>query len=282
MKKNDKAAPDEGRKTQSADAVREDFEIEESNAMRVLRGTGEENTNPHESRIEGRKISRAENFWYRHKWHAGLTLCGIAIAVVVLIQIITHVKPDLYIMYTGPAAIVGNRYDKLEAAITSVMEDTNGDGKTAISFADNTYLSADQIDAKKAAASGTFRFDYQSNNAAFQRYTTEITAGKHMFVMLDPALHDQMASAGAFVPLDEIFGGEIPASAYGDYGIRLGDTEFYKSDPDINFLPADTVLAVRIPAALDFKSDEKKAEYAEPYKELLRSIAEYVPEKSGN
>ena len=282
MKKNDKSAQDEGRKTQSADAVREDFEIEESNAMRVLRGTGEENTNPHESRIEGRKISRAENFWYRHKWHAGLTLCGIAIAVVVLIQIITHVKPDLYIMYTGPAAIVGNRYDKLEAAIASVMEDTNGDGKTAISFADNTYLSADQIDAKKAAASGTFRFDYQSNNAAFQRYTTEITAGKHMFVMLDPALHDQMASAGAFVPLDEIFGGEIPASAYGDYGIRLGDTEFYKSDPDINFLPADTVLAVRIPAALDFKSDEKKAEYAEPYKELLRSIAEYVPEKSGN
>ncbi len=282
MKKNDKSAQDEGRKTQSADAVREDFEIEESNAMRVLRGTGEENTNPHESRIEGRKISRAENFWYRHKWHAGLTLCGIAIAVVVLIQIITHVKPDLYIMYTGPAAIVGNRYDKLEAAITSVMEDTNGDGKTAISFADNTYLSADQIDAKKAATSGTFRFDYQSNNAAFQRYTTEITAGKHMFVMLDPALHDQMASAGAFVPLDEIFGGEIPASAYGDYGIRLGDTEFYKSDPDINFLPADTVLAVRIPAALDFKSDEKKAEYAEPYKELLRSIAEYVPEKSGN
>ena len=273
MKKNDKSAQDEGRKTQSADAVREDFEIEESNAMRVLRGTGEENTNPHESRIEGRKISRAENFWYRHKWHAGLTLCGIAIAVVVLIQIITHVKPDLYIMY---------RYDKLEAAITSVMEDTNGDGKTAISFADNTYLSADQIDAKKAATSGTFRFDYQSNNAAFQRYTTEITAGKHMFVMLDPALHDQMASAGAFVPLDEIFGGEIPASAYGDYGIRLGDTEFYKSDPDINFLPADTVLAVRIPAALDFKSDEKKAEYAEPYKELLRSIAEYVPEKSGN
>ena len=282
MKKNDKSAQDEGRKTQSADAVREDFEIEESNAMRVLRGTGEENTNPHESRIEGRKISRAENFWYRHKWHAGLTLCGIAIAVVVLIQIITHVKPDLYIMYTGPAAIVGNRYDKLEAAITSVMEDTNGDGKTAISFADNTYLSADQIDAKKAATSGTFRFDYQSNNAAFQRYTTEITAGKHMFVMLDPALHDQMASAGAFVPLDEIFGGEIPASAYGDYGIRLGDTEFYKSAPDINFLPADTVLAVRIPAALDFKSDEKKAEYAAPYKELLRSIAEYVPEKSGN
>lgn len=282
MKKNDKSAQDEGRKTQSADAVREDFEIEESNAMRVLRGTGEENTNPHESRIEGRKISRAENFWYRHKWHAGLTLCGIAIAVVVLIQIITHVKPDLYIMYTGPAAIVGNRYDKLEAAITSVMEDTNGDGKTAISFADNTYLSADQIDAKKAATSGTFRFDYQSNNAAFQRYTTEITAGKHMFVMLDPALHDQMASAGAFVPLDEIFDGEIPASAYGDYGIRLGDTGFYKSDPDINFLPADTVLAVRIPAALDFKSDEKKAEYAAPYKELLRSIAEYVPEKSGN
>ena len=58
MKKNDKSAQDEGRKTQSADAVREDFEIEESNAMRVLRGTGEENTNPHDSRIEGTSGTR--------------------------------------------------------------------------------------------------------------------------------------------------------------------------------------------------------------------------------
>ena len=98
-----------------------------------------------------------------------------------------------------------------------------------------------------------------------------------MFVMLDPALHDEMAAAGAFVPLSELFDGKIPDSAYGDYGIRLGDTEFYRSNTDIQFMPADTVMAVRTPAALDFKSEKKKEEYAKRYRQLMVDIAEYTP-----
>lgn len=264
------------RKTQSADAVPEDFEIEESNAMKVLRGMGEDGTNPHESNIGGRKIGKLEDFWYRHKWHAGLTVAGVVIAVVILVQFFTRTTPDVYIMYTGPQSIIGNRYDKLEDAITNAMSDYNGDGKIAISFADNTYLSKKQIEEKKAANS-SYTADYQSNSAAFQRYMTEITAGKHMFVMLDPALHDEMAAAGAFVPLSELFDGKIPDSAYGDYGIRLGDTEFYRSNTDIQFMPADTVMAVRTPAALDFKSEKKKEEYAKRYRQLMVDIAEYTP-----
>lgn len=104
----------------------------------------------------------------------------------------------------------------------------------------------------------------------------EITAAKHMICMLDPGLFDPMAEAGAFVPLTEVFEEEIPTSAYGEYGIRLGDTDFYKSNADIQFMPADTVIGLRQPGALDLKSEEKKAAYLERHRKVIVSIANYV------
>ena len=67
--------------------VKEDFEIEESNAMKILKAKGEADVNPHESNIEARKIGRLENFWYQHKWHAGLIIAAIVIGGVLLYQL---------------------------------------------------------------------------------------------------------------------------------------------------------------------------------------------------
>lgn len=251
-----------------------DFEIEDSNAMKVLRGTGEADTNTHESSIGGKKVGWLEDFWYRHKWHAGLIAAAVITATVIIVQLILHTAPDVYIMYTGPQAIVGNQYEKLEDAIISAMDDVNGDGKKAISFSDNTYLSSEQVEQRKALSS-SFKFDASMNAAAFQRYQMEITAATHMLCMLDPSLFDEMAAAGAFTPLDEIFD-TVPKGAYGEYGIRLGDTEFYKSNPDIHFLPADTVLGLRIPGALDLKGSEKKEEYFKRHESVFKSIVEYT------
>lgn len=266
---------DKDRKTQSPDAVPENFEIEESNAMKLLRGTGEENTNPHESAIGGKKIGKLEDFWYRHKWHAGIIIAAAVLVIVLLVQLITHVDPDVYIMYTGPQPIIGYQYDNLEDAILSAMDDVNGDGKKAISFADNMYISPKQLEERRKANPG-YSYDANSNAAALQRYQMEITAAKHMICMLDPGLFDPMAEAGAFVPLTEVFEDEIPTSAYGEYGIRLGDTDFYKSNADIQFMPADTVIGLRQPGALDLKSEEKKAAYLERHRKVIISIANYV------
>ena len=52
--------------------VDENFEIEESNALKVLRAKGEEAENPHESNVPQKKVSKLENFWYLHKWHLGI------------------------------------------------------------------------------------------------------------------------------------------------------------------------------------------------------------------
>jgi len=257
--------------------VKEDFEIEESNAMKILKAKGEADVNPHESNIEARKIGRLENFWYQHKWHAGLIIAAIVIGGVLLYQLITHVDPDVTIMYTGPEKMVGRDYERLEEALKSVMEDYNGDGCEEILFADNTYIPKRIIAANKEK-NPDYSYDTVENSNAYQRFQNSIATGAYMFCMLDPELHDEVAAYEGFIPLSEIFGEDIPEGAYGDYGIYLGDTQFYKSNGHIQYIPANTVLAIRVPNAIDLNSKEEKEAAVKAHKALLKAIVEYVPE----
>lgn len=255
----------------------ENFEIEDSNVLKVLKAKGEEDSNPHESHLPQKKVSKIENFIYLHKWHLGIGIFVGVLAIVLICQIIFHVPADVYILYTGPQAMVGRDYEKLEDAFQAVMDDYNGDGHKELNFADNTFLTEKEIERRRAL-NPKYKYDVTANNGAYQRFMTEITSGIYMFCMLDPDLHAGLREQEAFVPLTDIFD-EIPECAEDDYGIRLGDTEFYRSNGDIQYIPANTVLAVRVPSTLDIKSEEKKAELLEYHKALLRSIVEYTPEE---
>lgn len=262
----------------------ENFEIEESNAMKVLKGKGEDGENPHESHLPQKKVGAFENFWYLHKWHLGIGVFVAVLVIVLVCQLIFKAPNDVYIMYTGPVEMVGNKYEKLEDAFEDAMGDYNEDGKKEISFTDNTFLTEAEIERRVENSKllreqdpnyPIYTYDATANNAAYQRFMAEITSGSHLFLMLDPDLYRGLAEQGAFVPLSDIFE-DIPEYATEEYGIRLGDTEFYQSNEDIDFLPSDTMLAVRIPSTLDMKSDKKKTEKLEFHKELLRDIVEYT------
>ncbi len=252
----------------------EDPEIHDSAAAQRIKALGEDKINRHESQYTGKKIGRLENFWYQHKWHAGLIAFFVIAAVTAAIQLLTHVTPDAYLLYTGPAAIVGNRFECLEEAFSYVLEDTNDDGKIKITMADNTYLNKEQIDEKLKLQENAY-FNYSNNSAAYERYMTTITACEHLLCMLDPDLHEEIAANEGFVPLSEIFGEDNPDCYYGDYGIRLGDTEFYKYFTDIHFLPSDTVLAVR---TITLDPSEKKQESQAYHIEVLKKIVNFDPE----
>lgn len=259
--------------------VSENFEIEESNAMKVLRGKGEENENPHESKLPQKKVGWLENLWYHHKWHAGLIIGGVAIAAVLLVQLITDVPHDVTVLYTGPQAIVGSDYDYLDEAFKDAMGDYNEDGKKEVEFGDNTYLTQTLIEQRKAL-NPKYTYDVQANQSAFERYRMDIATCAHMCYMLDPELYRGAAADEIFVPLSEIFGEDIPECAYDECGIILGETEFYKSNSKIQYIPSDTVIAIRIPAVLDISSDKKQAELLETHKQFLRDLVEYTPEEN--
>ena len=141
-------------------------------------------------------------------------------------------------------------------------------------MADNTYLNEAQIEEKLKLQDNNY-FNYGDNSAAYSRYMTTITACEHMLCFLDPDLHEEIAGAEGFLPLSDIFGDDIPDSHYGDYGIRLGDTEFYKHFKDIHYLPADTILAVR---TITLDPSEKKQESQAYHIEVLKKIVYFDPE----
>lgn len=253
---------------------RETGEPGESNAMKVIRGTGQSiEAEPLETEIK--KAGKLENFWYHHKWHAGITIGFIIIGIVLAVQLITHKTPDVYIMYAGPGAMVGNQYERLEQAILAAMDDYDSNGYKAISFTDNTYLNKEQLEARRKMG---LNVDEAGNIAAYQRYKMEIAAGEHMFCMLDPELYRDIAALEGFVPLEEIFG-EVPKGAVDEYGVRLGDIDFYESNPDISFIPADTILAVRVTSPVNLKIEEKSREYSERHRQLFRDIVLFEAEE---
>ncbi len=251
----------------------EDPEIKDSAAARRIKALGEDEVNIHESKFHGKKIGRVENFWYQHRWHLGITVFFIIVATVAVLQIVTRVTPDACIMYAGPGTLVGAGYERFEAAIFEVLDDYSGDGKKELSVADSTYLNPKQAEEKMKLG----YFDASENQAAYERYMVEITSREYMLCMLDPELFNEVKENGGFLSLKEIFGDEIPYGAYEEYGIRLGDTEFYKSrKSELFFLPEDTVLAVM---TLPEKASEKKIEKQKQHMELLRAIAEYEAPK---
>ncbi len=252
----------------------ENPEIKDSTTATRIKALGEDKINRHESKYAGRKIGWLENFWYQHKWHAGIIAFFTAAIIIATVQILTKVTPDAYLLYTGPAAIVGNRFENLEFALSYVLEDANDDGKIELTMADNTYLNAKQIEEKLKLQDNNY-FNYNDNSSAYSRYMTTITACEHLLCLLDPELHVEIAENEGFLPLSEIFGENIPDSAYGEYGIRLGDTPFYDYFKDIHFLPEDTILAVR---TITLDPSEKKQISQAYHIEVLKKIVSFDPD----
>ncbi len=248
--------------------------IEDSVAAKRIKALGEDTVNEHETKYHGRKIGRMENFWYQHRWHAGIIIFFTVVAVGAILQLATKVKPDVSIIYAGPGSMLGGGYERFETAVCELMEDYNGDGKKEISMADNTYLSPEQIEQKEKLGQYV---DRSANQSAYERYMVEITSREYLFCMLDPALFREVKDNSGLLSLSEIFGDEIPAGAYEDYGIRLGDTDFYKEHKsEFFFIPEDTVLAVM---TLSENASEKKKETQRHHIELLRAIATYEAEE---
>ncbi|MDD6094671.1 MAG: hypothetical protein PUC29_02900, partial [Clostridia bacterium] len=71
----------------------------------------------------------------------------------------------------------------------------------------------------------------------------------------------------------------VPKGAVDEYGVRLGDIDFYESNPDISFIPADTILAVRVTSPVNLKSEEKSREYSERHRDLFRDIVLFEAEE---
>ena len=78
------------------------------------------------------------------------------------------------------------------------------------------------------------------------------------------------------MPLSEIFGDDIPESAYDECGIVLSKTDFGQEYNGVNNLPEDTIICIRrISTLKNFKGADKTEKHHAAYVELFRKIVTY-------
>lgn len=252
-------------------------EIPQSAAARIMHGLGEDQEQRPEIPVE--KVSFLENFWYHHKWK---TIAVVFVAIVVCVcvaQMNARETPDVYILYAGPYGFAQNEVFNIRDAMRQVMEDYNGDGERGIAFSDFFYLNEKQIEQARAeaeAAGVTFYMDMMQNSQTLERFELEVFGGESVICILDPALYEQVKSAGGLLPLSEIFE-SAPDTAVDAYGIRLADTEFARYFSSMQVLPEDSVLCIRRVSTMSVFKGQKKTEQVHQYHvSMFRSLVEFT------
>lgn len=210
-----------------------------------------------------------ENLWYRYKW---LLICVAVLAVflaVSLVQVLSAKKPDVTIMYVGPAYITPEDRDRLMTSMESLAPDYNNDGAVATDILDITlHRVYDANDSSNYTL-------YDQNNEAYTRFQTELRVGDAVLYILDSTFYDECVELNILTPLEEIFGKDaVPSGAVGEYGISIGslDAQYL---PGFDKIPDDMVICLRRSPDKDAIKYNRKEELWESNKEAFERIVQY-------
>lgn len=213
------------------------------------------------------RVSRVRNFFFHYK-------LPVAVGVIALIMLAFSVwnhfasdkTADVGAIYAGPCDLSANDGKSIVYAISSLQ----GDGAKKLSLADVTWYSPFDLDNMSKAEAAAI--DTSANQAEYDRFQLELTNGDALLLFISPQLESQIKSA--LVPLAEIFGENVPASAMDEYAIRLGDTPFYEYFTVAKELPQNTRICVRRASSAPAVAKSKNAMELEAHAvAVLRSIA---------
>ena len=226
-------------------------------------------------REHGRVYKWFDNFWYHHKWK---TIFCVSLALVILVCSLQmcgkEASSDATIVFAGPYAFTEEaKMTNLTSCLSLYMPeemDENGDGRRAELIVYTVY-SAEQIAALRERVdeegnADPFEVNTVTNSQEYSAYNEYMMTGETSILLLDPWLFEQMAGKGNefLVDLESSFGKTPQGAIYHTdkdgtqrcVGVRLGDTELYRSNSAVRVLPEDTVLCLLGPYFIGKSSDE--------------------------
>lgn len=133
-----------------------------------------------EEKKELTKKEKWANWWYYHKAHVLVGVLAVALTAWFVYDtwIDTPAEPDVQIAYIGSQALPQDTVDALEAALSAVTEDLNGDGQVLVRV--NQY----QLDAEGE--------DYMLQIASQTRLAADISeCESFIYLMEDPVYVQQ-------------------------------------------------------------------------------------------
>lgn len=196
-----------------------------------------------------------DNFWYHYKW---VTLVAVFFAIVVsicVIQACSQEPTDILVTYAGPAYLKQEQKVNIEKILSKNIPDEIAKEDSAKAGLSAYYiLSKEQIEhaqkqteVDESGEAYKVYIDTRFIAEEMESFESQLMTGSGSVLLIDKSIYDSLVGENGnserLVPLADTLG-EKPESAIGNYGIRLGDTEIYRNNPQLQCLPADTVLCL--------------------------------------
>ena len=245
-------------------------------------------------KVENAFVKKLDNFWYYHKWKVIIAAFVAFVVAVCVYSCLSKPKTDITVLYAGPVSSQNTAILNMNDTLTEVMPESVGKNGAAM----NVLSIYTEERARKLAEDTVNRYiEEEKKNGRYydsaereslikqqiDRYNS-VTAdginslgsyigmGNYTVYLLDPSLYEKYSANEVFVLLSDVFGEDVPLSAYSEDAIKLCETEIYKNDPDgIGQLPADTLVCLRVEPVFGGCGGKNSANY-EKAVEMFRAM----------
>ena len=219
-----------------------------------------------------------ENIWYHYKWTILLVAFVLFVTIVCLVQCVTTPHKDIYITFGGSHTITPEEQQAIEKVFNDVAKNTFANDVPAVGITSYAFYTEEELRALYTDPD-TGDFDGAAYNMAkgknadqLETLQSYMSTGDCSIWLVNKSVYESQYMASKLaVPLAKTFE-TIPAGAYDEYAIRLGDTAIYQYYEVLQVLPADTLLVLTYPYVMGTSSEESKYEQ---FKALYRAIVEF-------
>lgn len=185
-----------------------------------------------------------DNYWYHYKWPTIAVAFFAIVIAVCLVQSITNKEKDILVTYAGSTTLKADEKLDIERVLSENLPEGFGNkGSEGVAgLISYIIYSKEQI---VDMHSKEMYVDADFNTKEYSTLNSQYKTGNGSVYMLERWLYDELVASDTdgkrLKPLKEIFG-YVPECAIDEYAIKLGDTEIYKNSPELQVLPADTVI----------------------------------------
>ncbi len=197
---------------------------------------------------KGKFLTWLDNYWYHYKWPTIVVAFFLIVFLVCTLQICTRQDNDILVTYAGPNSLSTEEKVAIEAALNKALpESFAGKDDATAGFVSYYVLSQSQIESmeKQTDSEGhkLYSVDRSFVSGELSTFDKQLGTGSGSIILIDKWIYERDGMEGRLTPLADVFG-ETPKGAIDEYAIRLGDTEFYKNNPQLSFLNPDTVICL--------------------------------------
>ena len=199
---------------------------------------------------DNKVLNWLSNFWYYHKWKVIVIAFFAIILVVGVIQIIDREDVDEVVIVAVPADISAEDNGKIDSILTQLAPNKkDGSAKNLSVYAYPIYSEDELKEANESETDEEGRFIPQVlpsyNTSKLREYDQFLSTGECSVMLISEFLYSRLTANNRLLPVGEVCGSKLPEGVTKDgYGVRLGNTYLYEYFPELQKLPADTIVCI--------------------------------------